>query len=50
MFRMGLYVLSIGAFASVWAVYREQQRRRPMPVMKAAEMLQNAWADNHTRV
>ena len=49
MFRMSLYVLGISAFVAAWAAYRNQQRARPMPVEKAASMLQKAWADNHTR-
>jgi hypothetical protein len=49
MFRLSLYVLGVTAFAAVWAVYRDQQRRKPMPAQKAASMLQAAWADYHTR-
>lgn len=49
MFRASLYVLGISAFLAAWAAYRNQQRVRPMPVNKAAAMLQKAWADNHTQ-
>lgn len=49
MFRLSLYVLGISAFIAAWAAYRNQQRRQPMPVNKAAAMLQKAWADNHTQ-
>jgi hypothetical protein len=48
MLRLSLYVVGISAFLTAWALYR-QQRTRPMPVNKAAEMLQEAWADSHTR-
>ena len=50
MFRASLYVLGISAFVAAWAVYRNQQKTRPMPAEKAASMLQKAWADYHTRV
>ena len=49
MLRLSLYVLGISAFVAAWAAYRSQQRTRPVPVRKAAEMLQHAWADNHTQ-
>jgi hypothetical protein len=47
MFRSFIYVVGISAFLTAWALYREQSKR-PMPVKKAAELLQEAWADNHT--
>jgi hypothetical protein len=50
MFRFSLYVLGISAFVAAWATYRNQQKTRPMPVTRAAAMLQKAWADNHTQV
>lgn len=49
MFRLSLYVVGVSAFLAAWALYRNQQRTRPMPVKKAAEMLQEAWADYHTQ-
>jgi hypothetical protein len=49
MFRVTLYVLGITAFVAAWAVYQNQQKTRPVPAKKAAEMLQNAWANYHTR-
>lgn len=49
MFRVSLYVLGISAFVAAWAAYRSQQSTRPVPAKKAAEMLQEAWADNHTQ-
>ena len=49
MFRWSLYVLGISAFVAAWAVYQDQRRKRPVPVNKAAEMLQHAWADHNTR-
>jgi len=49
MFRLSLYVLGISAFVTAWAVYKQQQKTRPVPVTRAAAMLQQAWADSHTR-
>jgi hypothetical protein len=48
MIRLSLYVLGISAFVAAWAVYQDQRKRRPVPVKKAAAMLQQAWADHHT--
>jgi hypothetical protein len=50
MFRLSLYVLGVSAFVAAWAVYQKQQKSKPMPVKMAAAMLQQAWADQHTRV
>jgi hypothetical protein len=50
MFRLSLYVLGVSALVAVWAAYRNQQMKKPMPVRKAASMLQQAWADHHTSV
>ena len=44
MFRLSLYVLGVSAFAAAWAVYRNQQKKKPIPASKAAAMLQQAWA------
>ena len=49
MVRLSLYVVGVSAFLAAWALYRNQQKTRPVPVKKAAEMLQEAWADYHTR-
>lgn len=49
MFRLSLYVLGVSAFVAAWAAYNNQRKTRPVPAKKAAEMLQNAWANNHTR-
>jgi len=49
MLRLSLYVVGVSAFLAAWALYRNQQRTRPVPAKKAAEMLQEAWADYHTR-
>jgi hypothetical protein len=49
MFRLSLYVLGASALAAAWAAYRNQQMKKPMPVQKAASMLQQAWADHRTR-
>jgi hypothetical protein len=48
MSRLPFYVFGVSAFLAAWALYRHQ-RTRPVPVKKAAEMLQEAWADYHTR-
>ena len=49
MFRLSLYVVGISSFVAAWAIYRNEQKKKPMPVTKAAAMLQQAWADHHTR-
>ena len=48
MSRLPFYVFGVSAVFAAWALYR-YQRTRPVPVKKAAEMLQEAWADYHTR-
>jgi len=48
MLRVSLYVLGLSAFAAAWAVYQNQQKNKPIPVKKAAAMLQEAWADHRT--
>ncbi len=48
MLRLSLYVLGLSAFVATWAVYQDQQKKKPIPVKKAAAMLQEAWADHHT--
>jgi len=48
MSRLPIYLFGVSAFLTAWVLYRGQ-RTRPIPVLKAAEMLQEAWADNHTR-
>jgi len=49
MFRLSLYVLGISAFVTAWAAYKNQQKTQAVPVKKAAEMLQKAWANSHTQ-
>jgi hypothetical protein len=49
MFRLSLYVIGVSAMVAALAAYRNQQKKKPMPVQKAASMLQEAWADHHTR-
>ena len=49
MSRLSIYVVGVSAFLAAWAIFRNQQKTRPVPVKKAAEMLQEAWADYHTR-
>lgn len=46
--RLPIYLFGVSAFLAAWALYRHQ-RTQPIPVKKAAEMLQEAWADYHTR-
>jgi hypothetical protein len=48
MSRIPLYALGISACIAAWAVYKEERKRRHVPVNKAAAMLQKAWADHHT--
>jgi hypothetical protein len=50
MFRLSLYAFGVSALVAAWAAYRNQQMKKPIPVQKAASMLQQAWADHHTRV
>ena len=49
MFRLSLYVIGVSAMCRRMGCYRNQQKRKPMPVQKAASMLQQAWADHRTR-
>jgi hypothetical protein len=49
MIRLSLYVLGVTAFVAACAAYRNQQKKKPVPVQKAAAMLQQAWADHRTR-
>lgn len=49
MFRLSLYFLGVSAFVAAWAAYKNQQKIRPVPARRAAEMLQKAWANNHTQ-
>ena len=49
MFRFSLYLLGISAFVAAWAVYQHERKTLPVPAKKAAAMLQEAWADYHTR-
>jgi hypothetical protein len=50
MFRLSLYVLGVSAFVAACAAYQNQQKKKPMPVGKAAALLQQAWADHRTSV
>jgi hypothetical protein len=50
MFRLSLYVLGVSALVAAWAAYRNEQKKKPIPVRKAAAMLEQAWADHRTRV
>jgi hypothetical protein len=50
MLRFALCVCGISAAVAAWAVLADQKSaRRFIPVKKAAAMLQEAWADQHTR-
>jgi len=50
MFRMALYTLGFSAALAAFMVYNEKKHlKRPVQAKKAAQMLQRAWADYHTR-
>ena len=49
MFRLSLYVLGVSTIVAAWAAYRNEQKKKPMEAQKAAALLQQAWADHHTR-
>jgi len=50
MLRLALYVGGLAAAVAACVVWRNQQRAmRKVPVKEAAAMLQQAWADHHTR-
>lgn len=50
MIRLALYACGVAAGIGAWLVWREQKRTmRRLPVHEAAAMLQQAWADHHTR-
>jgi hypothetical protein len=51
MTRVALYLAGISAALAAWTVYRRRGGSAParIPVQQAATMLQDAWADNHTR-
>jgi len=50
MIRFALYACGVAAGVGAWLVWRDQNRAmRRVPVQEAAAMLQQAWADHHTR-
>jgi hypothetical protein len=50
MARLAFYVGGISAAVAACVVFWDKRRaKRPVPVNKAAAMLQRAWADHHTR-
>ena len=52
MFRMALYIFGASTALTAWVLFKTQQNPDPtrrIPVKKAAAMLQEAWADYHTR-
>lgn len=55
--RIALYLAGISATVAAWMMFRDYMTlpgrfstgpNRPVPARKAAEMLQEAWADHHT--
>lgn len=50
MSRLALYIIGVSSVLTAWAIYkRRADARRPIPAKQAAAMLQEAWADYHTR-
>lgn len=50
MARLSLYLIGIAAGVAAIVTYRDRRNpNRRLPVKKAAAMLQEAWADHHTR-
>jgi len=50
MLRMALYICGVSTALTALIIYRDKRNpHRRVPVKKAAEMLQEAWADHHTR-
>ena len=52
MLRLPFYIFGVSTFLAAWALIKNQQSadpKRPIPVKKAAAMLQEAWSDYHTR-
>jgi hypothetical protein len=50
MLRIALYVGGVAAGLAAWVIWRDQIRAtRRVPVKEAAALLQQAWADHHTR-
>jgi hypothetical protein len=50
MSRLALYIAGVSAALAAFVAIRKQQRlHRRVPVKEAAAMLQNAWANHHTR-
>lgn len=52
MSRLALYIFGVSSVLTAWIFFKNQQYtdpRRPIPVKKAAAMLQEAWSDYRTR-
>lgn len=51
MARFFLFLLGTLSALAAWTLIGEQSRktRKPIPAVRAAELLQEAWADHHTR-
>jgi len=50
MLRFALYLAGVSAGLAAWVVYGNRRRAGGrVPVRQAAEMLREAWADNHTQ-
>jgi hypothetical protein len=49
--RLALYIFGASTALTAWVLYKGQQNdpTRRIPAKKAAEMLQEAWSDYHTR-
>lgn len=49
--RLALYIFGASTALTAWVLYKGQQNdpARRIPARKAAEMLQEAWSDYHTR-
>lgn len=50
MLRFALYLAGISTAVAAYVAYQKQKRAmRRIPVKEAAALLQQAWADHHTR-
>jgi chromosome condensin MukBEF ATPase and DNA-binding subunit MukB len=50
MLRLALYAAGVSAGLAAWIVFGQRNGvRARVPVRDAAEMLREAWADNHTQ-
>ena len=50
MLRLALYAAGLSAGLAAWIVFGQRNGLRgTVPVKEAADMLREAWADNHTQ-